>query len=227
VERGVGPHQVVARLPVQLVIRPRSASHPDYRAYAGRVAAGTLLVGDDVAVLPSGQRTTVAAIDTFDGELVEAPVGRSIAVRLRDDVDVSRGDLLAAIEDAPPLRREFGATVCVLAERRLRAGDEYCLLTGTRQVRAVVDAVSDRLDVTTLHRGPTDTLELNDIGDVRLRLSQQVAVDAYADSRGTGAFLLVDEMSGATVAAGMVSGGMVSGAARRSTASGSTSVAAS
>jgi len=195
---------VGARLPVQLVIRPRSAEHPDYRAYAGRVAAGTLRVGDEVVVLPSGRRSTVVGIDTHDGPLEEAGAGRSIAVRLADDVDVSRGDLLAAAPDAPEPVRQLTGRVCVVAERQVRAGDRFRLRAGTREVRAIVGAVADRLDVTTLRRTDADALELNDIGDVTLRLAEPIAVDSYAVSRGTGSFLLVDEATGATVAAGMV-----------------------
>ncbi len=197
---------VGARLPVQLVIRPRSAAHPDYRAYAGRVAAGVLRVGDEVIALPSGRRSKVVGIDTFDGELDEAGTGRSVAVRLADDIDVSRGDLLAAVEDAPTPVRELAGRVCVVAERTVRAGDRLRLRTGTRDVRAIVGAIRDRLDVATLHRLDADALALNDIGDVTLRLAEPVAVDSYRASRGTGSFLLVDEASGATVAAGMVSG---------------------
>jgi sulfate adenylyltransferase subunit 1 len=196
---------VGARLPVQLVIRPRSAEAPDYRAYAGRVAAGVLRVGDEVVVLPSGRRTSVAGIDTHDGPLSEASAGRSVAVRLTDDIDVSRGDLLAAVADAPSPVKQLIGRVCVVAERQVRAGDRFRLRAGTREVRAIVGSVAARLDVETLAREPTEALGLNDIGDVTLRLAEPVAVDAYRDSRGTGSFLLIDEATGATVAAGMVS----------------------
>ncbi|MFI5957010.1 sulfate adenylyltransferase subunit 1 [Cryptosporangium sp. NPDC051539] len=195
---------VGARLPVQLVIRPRSAEHPDYRAYAGRIAAGTLRVGDEIVVLPSGRRSTVAGIDTHDGSLDAASTGRSVSVRLTDDVDVSRGDLIAAAPDAPEPVKQLTGRVCILAERQVRAGDRFRLRAGTREVRAIVGAVADRLDVTTLKREDTDALVLNDIGDVTLRLAEPVAVDPYALSRGTGSFLLIDESTGATVAAGMV-----------------------
>jgi sulfate adenylyltransferase subunit 1 len=197
---------VGARFPVQLVIRPRSAEHPDYRAYAGRVAAGVLRVGDEVVVLPSGRRTRVVGIDTFDGELDEASTGRSVAVRLADDIDISRGDLLAAVADAPTPTRELIGRVCVVAERAIRAGDRLRLRTGTRDVRAIVGSIRDRLDVVSLGVLDAEELTLNDIGDVTLRLAEPVAVDPYRSSRGTGSFLLVDEVSGATVAAGMVSG---------------------
>jgi sulfate adenylyltransferase subunit 1 len=197
---------VGARLPVQLVIRPRSTEHPDYRAYAGRIAAGTLRVGDEIVVLPSGRRSRVAGIDTHDGTLEEAATGRSVAVRLTDDVDVARGDLLAAVSDAPTPVRQLTGRVCVLAERKVKAGDRFRLRTGTREVKAIVSSVADRLEVSTLKLLDAEALDLNDIGDVTLKLAEPVAVDPYSMSRGTGSFLLIDEASGATVAAGMVSG---------------------
>ena len=193
------------RFPVQLVIRPRTAEYPDYRGYAGRVEAGTLRVGEPVTVLPSGLASTVAGIDTADGPLSEAPAGRSVVVRLADDVDVSRGDLLAG-GTAPTITRELAATVCWLAAEPLRPGARYRVRHTTRDVRAVVDAVVSRLDVTTSVSAPAEGLSLNDIGRIRLRTAEPLVVDPYASHRATGAFLLVDETTGATVAAGMVEG---------------------
>ena len=197
---------VGARLPVQLVIRPRSVAYPDYRGYAGRIAAGVLPVDDEVVVLPSGRRSVVTGIETYDGGLTQAVAGRSVTVRLADDVDVSRGDLLAAVADAPAPVRKLTGRVCVVAERAVRAGDRFRLRAGTREVRAIVRTVHDRLDVERLNRTDAAELALNDIGDVTLKLAEPVAVDPYERSRGTGSFLLIDEVSGATVAAGMVAG---------------------
>jgi sulfate adenylyltransferase subunit 1 len=196
---------VPARFPVQIVVRPRTTEYPDYRGYGGRVEAGTLAVGDPVVAYPSQRTSTVEAIDTPDGSLQEASVGRSVVVRLADDIDLSRGDLLAVDrEPRPHLTRELIATVCWLSDQPLRAGGRYALRHTTRDVRAVIDTVVSRLDVATVERRPADVLELNDIGEVRLRTAEPVAVDAYLVNRSTGAFLLVDEGSGATVAAGMV-----------------------
>jgi sulfate adenylyltransferase subunit 1 len=201
--RAIG--DVPARFPVQMVIRPRTAELPDYRGYAGRVEAGTLTVGDAVVAYPSNRTSTVEAIDTPDGELEQAAAGRSVVVRLSDDIDLSRGDLLALDRDPrPTLTRELTATLCWLSDQPLRAGGRYSLRHTTRDVRAVVDAVVSRLDVATVERLAAEELGLNDIGDVRLRTAEPVAVDAYSVNRSTGAFLLVDENSGATVAAGMV-----------------------
>ena len=199
------PVALPARFPVQLVIRPRTAQHPDYRGYGGRVEAGVLRRGDKVRVLPSGLTSTVEAIDTPAGELDEAAFGRSVTVRLRDDLDVSRGDVIVAEADPQPITsRELLATVCWLADRPLRAGDRYQVRHTTRDVRAVVDEVRSKLDIATVVDQPATELGLNDIGTVRIRLAEPVAVDPYSVNRSTGAFLLVDEASGATVAAGMV-----------------------
>ncbi|MDT4935555.1 MAG: sulfate adenylyltransferase subunit 1 [Pseudonocardiales bacterium] len=195
-----------ARVPVQLVVRPRTAEHPDYRGYAGRIEAGALRVDDHVIVLPSGQRSTVAALDTMDGPLEVAEPGRSVVVRLADEIDIARGDLIAADrEPLPVVTRELVGTVCWLSDRPLRPGDRFALRHTTRDVRAVVDAVPSRLDVATLSAVPADELALNDIGEVRVRLAEPIIADAYAASRSTGAFLLVDPTSGATMAAGMIS----------------------
>ena len=199
------PVPLPVRFPVQLVIRPRTAQHPDYRGYGGRVEAGVLRRGDRVRVLPAGLTSTVEAIDTPAGELAEAAFGRSVTVRLRDDLDVSRGDLIVTEADPQPITsRELLATVCWLTDRPLRAGDRYQVRHTTREIRAVVDEVRSKLDIASVVDLPATELSLNDIGTVRIRLAEPVAVDPYSVNRSTGAFLLVDEASGATVAAGMV-----------------------
>ncbi|HEY0169039.1 MAG TPA: GTP-binding protein [Jatrophihabitans sp.] len=199
------PVALPARFPVQVVIRPRSADHPDYRGYAGRVEAGVLRRGDRVRVLPSGLTSSVEAIDTPDGELEEATCGRSVTLRLRDDLDVSRGDLIVAEGDPQSIiTRELLATVCWLTDQPLRPGDRYQVRHTTRDVRAVVEEVRSKLDIGSVLEMPATELCLNDIGAVRIRLAEPVAADPYSVNRSTGAFLLVDEVSGATVAAGMV-----------------------
>lgn len=205
VEPAVG-RQLPARFPVQVVIRPRTALYPDYRGYAGRVEAGVLRKGDKVSVLPSGRVSSVEGIDTPDGELAEAAAGRSVTVRLTDDVDIARGDLIVADGDPQPVAtRELAATVCWLTDKPLRAGDRYRLRHTTRDIQAVVDGVHSRLDIATVTPEPATELGLNDIGEVRIRLAEPAVVDPYRVNRSTGAFLLVDPSSGATVAAGMVS----------------------
>jgi sulfate adenylyltransferase subunit 1 len=197
---------VPARLPVQMVVRPRTAEHPDYRGYAGRIEAGQLRVGDAVIALPSGRRTSVVGIDTADRSLPVAEAGRSVVVRLADEIDIARGDMIAVdAEPRPHVVSRFAATLCWLSDRPLRPGDRFALKHTTREVRAVVDDVQSRLDVATVTSNRAAELELNDIGTVYLRTADPVIVDAYAVNRSTGAFLLVDENSGATMAAGMVS----------------------
>ncbi len=192
------------RFPVQYVIRPQTEEHHDHRGYAGRVAHGVVRVGDPVVVLPSGRTTVVAAIDGLDGPLDEAFAPQSVSIRLRDDIDVSRGDLLAAAEEAAIPSQDLVGDVCVVSDRTLAAGDRVLLRHGTRTVRAKVVAVTSRLDLVTLESSTySDALVVNDIGRLTLRLAEPVAVDSYSQLRRTGAFLLVDEQDGSTLAAGM------------------------
>jgi sulfate adenylyltransferase subunit 1 len=200
-----GSTELPARFPVQVVIRPRTAEFPDYRGYAGRVESGVLRKGDRVRVLPSGQRSAIEGIDTADGELAEAALDRSVTIRLADELDISRGDLIVAdVQPLPVTGRELTATVCWLTDVPLRAGNRYQLRHTTRDVRAVVDVVESRLDVASMDQIPAGELNLNDIGAIRIRLAEPVVADPYLLNRSTGSFLLVDEPSGVTVAAGLI-----------------------
>ncbi len=192
------------RFPVQWVIRPMSDEHHDYRGYAGQVAGGEWRAGDEVVVLPSGRRTRVAAVETSDGPLEVAVQGMSVVVRLEDDLDVPRGEMLVDPGDQPVCARTLEATVCWMSERPVQAGARLGVKHTTRWARAVLDEIESKLDVDTLEQVPADALELNDIGRVRLRLSGPLMVDPYAVNRTTGAFILVDEATNDTVAAGMV-----------------------
>jgi len=193
-----------ARFPVQYVIRPMSTERPDYRGYAGTLASGTLRVGDEVVVLPSGRSTTVAGIDTFDGPIETAVARQAVTVRLAEELDVSRGDMLAAAASAPPTSVQLDATVCWMADAPLRPGARVLVKHTTRTVKAIVSAVTDRVDVTSLTSEPVGELGLNDIGRVGLRVASPLAVEPYAVDRTTGAFLVVDEATGTTLGAGMV-----------------------
>ncbi len=194
------------RFPVQYVIRPTSTDLPDYRGYAGQVASGVLRVGDAVTVLPSGRTTTVAGIDSHDGPLAEAFAPMSVVVRLRDDLDVSRGDLIAGAGDAPRSTQDVEATICWMSDQPLLPGARVAIKHTTRSTRAVVRSLRDRLDVTTLRHAPTESLSLNDIGRITLRTAQPLALDDYRTNRTTGSFIVIDEATGATAGAGMVSG---------------------
>jgi sulfate adenylyltransferase subunit 1 (EFTu-like GTPase family) len=196
------------RFPVQWVIRPQNDErHHDYRGYAGQVAAGVLTPGEQVVVLPSGRVTKLAGIDTMDGPLREAFPPQSVTLLLEDDLDVSRGDLIARAGEAnPPLvARELEATVCWMSDTPLRAGGRYALKHTTRSVRAIVDAIDWHLDVETLERQENDHgLALNEIGHVKLRLSGPLVFDPYTRNRETGSFILVDEATNDTVGAGLI-----------------------
>ncbi len=193
------------RFPVQWVIRPISDEHHDYRGYAGQVAGGVWSAGDEVVVLPSGRRTSVASVETADGPLDVAVPGMSITIRLADDLDVSRGDMLADPEQAPAVARELDATVCWMAEKPLEPRTKLAIKHTTRTVRAVVDELVSVVDIHTLEDQPAPAqLELNDVARVRLRLSEPLAADPYAENRTTGAFILIDEATNDTVGAGMI-----------------------
>jgi bifunctional enzyme CysN/CysC len=203
------PYEKPARFPVQWVIRPASgAGASDYRGYAGQLASGALRRGDDVAVLPGGGQTRIAAIDTYDGELDEAVAPMSLTLRLEDELDISRGELICRPEEAATVSRELQADVCWMSEAPLRAGRRYVLKQTSRSATAIVDQIEDRVDVHTLARTePAGELELNEIGRVRLRTSVPLAFDPYASNRRTGGFILIDESSNETVGAGLIAAG--------------------
>jgi sulfate adenylyltransferase subunit 1 (EFTu-like GTPase family) len=193
------------RFPVQWVIRPRSDEHHDFRGYAGQVAGGVWSAGDEVVVLPAGLRTQVESVETIDGPLEAAIPPMSVTIRLADDLDVSRGDLLADPADPPVVARELEARVCWMSERPLGPRARLAVKQTSRSVRAIADELISRIDVHTLEDVPApDSLGLNDIGVVRLRLSEPLCVDPYEENRTTGAFVLIDESSNETVGAGTI-----------------------
>jgi sulfate adenylyltransferase large subunit len=192
------------RFPVQWVVRPHSDEHHDYRGYAGTVAGGVVHPGDEVLVLPGGQRTRVASIDTFDGPVDTAFPSMSVTVRVEDEVDISRGDMLVDPDDAPAAARELEAMVCWMGAESLRPGARLVIKHTTRTTRARVEELDFRVDVNTLHHDPADELSLNEIGRVRIRTGSPLMADPYASNRTTGSFILIDEASNDTVAAGMV-----------------------
>ena len=202
------PSREEFRFPVQLTLRPqqaaRDAAHREYRGYAGQIASGVVRVGDQVVVLPGGSRTTIAGIDTADGELAEAFAPRSVVLRLGDDIDVARGDLIAPVSSAPEPTRDLAATVCWLSDEPLSKHSRVLLKHTTRTTRAIISAVDGILDLDSAQIVAAHDLGLNDIGRLRIRTAEPVAVEAYARHRRTGAFLLIDAQSGQTLAAGMV-----------------------
>ncbi|MFF9897867.1 sulfate adenylyltransferase subunit 1 [Streptomyces longispororuber] len=193
-----------ARLPVQYVIRPQTAEHPDYRGYAGQIAAGTFRVGDEVTVLPSGRSSRIAGIDLLGEPVDVAWTPQSVTVLLEDDLDVSRGDMLVPSTDTPPTTQDIAATVCHVADQPLTVGQRVLLKHTTRTVKAIVKQIPSRLTLDDLSQHPNPgRLVANDIGRVLVRTAEPLALDAYADSRRTGSFLLIDPADGTTLAAGM------------------------
>jgi len=225
------PDDRPARFPVQWVIRPGAGiaanggstpddavgtpddaataaavfSASDYRGYAGQLASGALRRGDEIAVLPGGGRTRIAAIDTYDGELEEAMAPMSLTLRLEDELDISRGELICHPDEAPVVARELEADICWMTDEPLRPGARYVIKQTSHSAIAIVDAIEDLLDVHTLERVPAPAeLALNDIGRVHLRTSAPLVFDAYASNRRTGSFILIDESRNGTVGAGMI-----------------------
>ena len=196
---------VDTRFPVQYVVRPKSDSHHDYRGYAGRVAGGVLKPGDDVLVLPSGFTSTIEGIDLFETEVTEAYPPMSVTVRLADDLDVSRGDMICRPQNAPQPTQDIDAMVCWMTNTPLKARQKLAIKHTTRSGRALVKNVQYRLDVNTLHRDQeADELGLNEIGRVQLRTQVPLLADPYSMNRTTGSFILMDEATGVTVGAGMI-----------------------
>jgi bifunctional enzyme CysN/CysC len=193
------------RFPVQLVVRPMSHDHHDYRAYAGQVASGMFRVGDEVMVLPAGLTTTVAGIDQYERALDEAVPPMSVSIRLQDDIDISRGDLFCRPANMPHVTQDLDAMVCWFNERPLRPGTMYAIKHTTRNARCRVQGLRYRLDVNTLHRDEAaDSLGLNELGRITVRTTVPLFVDDYRRNRITGSFILIDEATNETVGAGMI-----------------------
>ena len=196
------------RFPVQWVIRPMSDDHHDYRGYAGQMAAGVLRPGSDVVVLPSGRKTKVKTIDSYDGELDVAFPSMSVTLRLEDEIDISRGDMIVDADEAPTVAREFEAMICWMSEEPMRTGARYAVKHTTRTTRTIIDKLEYRVDVNSLERDTdVEELRLNEIGRVHLRTSTPLVVDPYSRNRATGSFILIDESTNDTVGAGMIRSG--------------------
>ncbi len=197
---------VDVRFPVQYVIRPQSAAHPDYRGYAGQVAGGVMKPGDEVQVLPSGFTSTITSIDTATGPIDEASAGMSVTIRLADEIDISRGDMICRPNNAPEVSQDIDAMICWMADQgELRAGQKLAIKHTTRWARAMVKDVQYRLDINSLSRDEESrSIGLNEIARITMRTTQPLFADAYTRNRTTGSFILVDEATNVTVAAGMV-----------------------
>jgi len=201
-------NRIDARFPVQWVVRPRSDAHHDYRGYAGQVAGGVLRRGDQVIVLPSGLETTIAGIETFDGPLEEAYSPMSVTIRLADNLDVGRGDMICRVGNQPTVGQDLDAMVAWMTDRPLTIRSTYVLKHTTRNLRAMVRDIRYRINVNTLHRDEgAKALALNEIGRISLRATAPLAYDEYGRNHTTGSFVLIDEATNATAGAGMLLGG--------------------
>ncbi|MBD3244198.1 MAG: sulfate adenylyltransferase subunit CysN [Chitinivibrionales bacterium] len=188
------------RFPIQYVIRP----HQDFRGFAGRIASGTVSPGEEIAVLPSGRTSRVAGVHTFDGDQVEAFAPQSVVLTLEDEIDVSRGDMIVRRHNLPQVGRSFEAMLCWMDTERLQTRKQYLLKHTTQTVKAFVSTINYRVDVNTLHREQADSFGLNDIGRVGITTARPLFFDPYVRNRTTGSFILIDPLTNATAAAGMI-----------------------
>ena len=193
------------RLPVQYVLRPNTDEFHDYRGYAGRIAGGVMKKGDKVMVLPSGFTSTIAKIDSFDGELEEAFPPQSVTVLLEDDIDISRGDMIVRENNVPEVTQDIDVMVCWFHEKPLQLRGKYTIMHTTRQARCIIKDIRYRLDINTLHRELEDkTIKMNDIARVSIRTTMPLFSDSYRRNRITGSVIFVNEGTNETVGAGMI-----------------------
>jgi len=198
-------NHVDRRLPVQYVVRPQSTEYHDYRGYAGRVAGGIFKKGDEVMVLPSGFTSKIAAIDTFNGEVEEAFAPMSVTMRLEDDLDISRGDMIVSPNNKPEVGQDIDLMVCWMSESPLMPNGKYSIKQTTKDARCIVKEIKYKVDINTLHKLEDDkNIRMNDIARIRIRTTQPLFYDRYSRNRITGSIILIDEATNNTVGAGMI-----------------------
>jgi sulfate adenylyltransferase subunit 1 len=192
------------RFPVQLVCRPKTKEFHDFRGYMGRIESGQITVGDKVTVFPSGLSSRIKEIVTYDGLLDNAIAPQSVTLTIEDHLDISRGDMLVKTENAPRVSKKINTILCWLSETALDPKRKYLLKHSARIVKAGVSKIDYRVDINTLNHETVDTLKMNDIGCVELNVQQPLACDDYQKNHATGSFIVIDEASNNTVAAGMI-----------------------
>lgn len=190
------------RFPVQKVLRPNS----DYRGFAGRIESGIVKVGDEVISLPSGKVSKVKTIDTFNASLEEAFAPMSVSITLEDEIDTSRGDMLSLVNNQPRLGTDLEASVCWMSDQPMATGRPYIIKHTTRETRAMITEIENRIDINTLNKEKVSTLKLNEIGKIKIKTQNPINFDPYSRNRQTGSFIIIDPQSNNTVAAGMISG---------------------
>ncbi len=202
---GSDENLIDCRFPVQTVIRPHSAEHPDYRGYAGRIAGGIFKPGDEVMAMPSGFQSKIKSIDTFDGPVKEAFPPMSVAITLEDDIDISRGDMIVRTNNRPNPTQDLDFMMCWLHNQPPRPRAKYIVRHTTNEARGIIKNIQYKMDINTLHRIENDkTIEMNDIARVQMRTTQPLLSDPYRKNRKTGSLILIDEATNETVAAGML-----------------------
>ncbi|MEI1277540.1 GTP-binding protein [Leptospira venezuelensis] len=194
------------RFPVQYVIRPQTEDHHDYRGYAGQVRSGVFKKGDEIAVLPSGLRSKIKSINTYESEVEEAFAPMSVTILLEDEIDISRGDMIVVDKHQPTVSQDLEAEVCWMDAKSLVPGNKYLLRQTTGSVKSAVKEISFRIDIQTHEKLESSQLALNEIGRIKIRTAKPIAFDSYSENRGTGSFVLVDEGTNNTVGAGMIVG---------------------
>jgi sulfate adenylyltransferase subunit 1 len=192
------------RFPVQWVCRPQTEELHDFRGYMGRIESGFISVGDAVKVLPSGLTSRVKEIVTYDGNVEDAVAPQSVTLTIEDHLDISRGDMLVKTLEVPRVGKEFEAMLCWLSEQSLDPRRKYLIKHTTRTVKALISRIEYRVDINTLNHETVDSLKMNDIGRVSLKVQQPLAYDSYERNHATGSFIVIDEVNNNTVAAGMI-----------------------
>lgn len=198
-------NHIDCRFPVQYVIRPMNNEYHDYRGFAGRVAGGVFRKGDKITVLPSGFNSTIKSIDTFTGEVEEAFAPMSVTITLEDEIDISRGDMIARENNQPQVSQDIDIMICWFNSKPLQPNAKFVIRHTTREARAIIKEINYKVDINTLHRIEDDkTINMNDIARVRLRTTVPLLFESYSRNRNTGSIILVDEATNETVAAGMI-----------------------
>ena len=203
---GSDRNHVQARFPVQWVIRPHSDEHHDFRAYAGRVAGGVFKPGDEVQILPSGFTSEIESIHTADGPMDEVFSPLSCSLLLKEDIDISRGDMIVKVNNPPLIGQDIEAMLCWFSDKKMILRGKYSLRHTTKEVKAIVNDLQYKININTLRKIEDDKeFGMNEIGRVSIRTSSPIYFDSYENNRTTGSFILVDDMTNETVAAGMIS----------------------
>ena len=202
---GSDQNHIDCRFPVQYVIRPQTKEHPDYRGYAGKIEAGVFKQGDNIIVLPSRNKATIKSIDTYDGEVTEGFSPMSVCITLKEDIDISRGDMLVRENNQPKITQDIDIMICWMHEKKMNIRGKYTIRHTTQTARCIIKDIQYKLDINTLHRLEDEQdIKLNDIARIKIRTTKPLFFDSYRRNRNTGSIILIDEATNDTVAAGMI-----------------------